>query len=199
MYKVIMSKRDKIVAYCKKQPGVHSRRELVDAGAYPALIRKLVSEDILEEVSRGYYRLVGQEVDFEGLATVAKIVPQGVFCLLSALSYHNIGTQNPHEYHIAIPKSKWIPDRPEFTLQVYQFGDKAYQSGIETHGVIKVYSIAKTVADCFKFRNQIGLDVALEALKDALKNKKVKVSEIIDQAEVCRVRNVMMPYLESMA
>ena len=143
---------------------------------------------------------MGQEESANSdLELVAAIVPQGVFCLLSALSFHDIGTQRPFEYHLAIPYGKRPPQRPEISIQTYRFGGRSYDSGVERHGNIKVYGIAKTVADCFKFRNQIGMDVALEALREALRGRKATIAEIMDQASVCRVKNVMMPYLESMS
>ena len=156
-----INKTDKIIKLFNQAPGVHSYKEIIDAGAYNALIRKLVTNGILEEITRGYYKLVGQNVtENSDMEDISAIIPQGVFCLLSALYFHNIGTQNAFEYHIAIPNGKWIPSHPEFNFQIYQFGNKSYKSGIEYYGRIKVYSIAKTVADCFKFRNKIGLDVA---------------------------------------
>ena len=170
----------------------------MEVGAYSSLIRKLVANGILEEITRGYYKLAGQdETEYSEMEGISVIIPHGVFCLISALSFHNIGTQKAFEYHIAIPNGKWIPSHTEFNYHIYQFGEKSYISGIEHYGRIKVYSIAKTVADCFKFRNQIGQDIALEALKDAIKNKRTTISDILDQAEVCRVKKVIIPYLES--
>ena len=193
-----MNKFSKVVKLYEEVPGVHSFKELMDVGAYSALVKKMVNENILEEVTKGFYRLVSQEeLEHSDLDTIAAIVPEGVLCLLSALSFHNIGTQKAFEYHLAIPNSKRPPQRYEFAIHTYKFGRKSYESGIEQYGRIKVYSVAKTVADCFKFRNQIGMDVALEALKDVLNNKRTSIAELLDQAEVCRVKNVMMPYLEA--
>ena len=195
-----MSKTEEMIRFFTLNPGVHSRKGLVKVGAYPALLRKLVTNNILEEVSRGFYRLIDQEeLENDDLETIASVIPNGVFCLQSALHFHNLGTQQAFEYHLAIPKGQWIPERNEFNIKIYQFGKQAYGSGIEKHGTIKVYSVAKTIADCFKFRNQIGLDIALEALKDVIRNKRATIAEILDQAEVCRVKNVIMPYLESMS
>ncbi|WDE97269.1 hypothetical protein PQO03_04800 [Lentisphaera profundi] len=194
-----MKTTDKIVKYYQEFPGVHSLKELEAIGGYPNLVRKLVDNGQLEEVARGLYRLSAQEeAEHADLEAIAMAVPAGVFCLLSALSYHNIGTAQAFEYHLAIPKGKRSPQRPEFAIQSYQFGGRSYESGIEQYGKIKVYSIAKTVADCFRFRNRIGLDVALEALKDVLRNKRASVAELVDMAEACRIKSVMMPYLESL-
>ena len=193
-----IKKTDKIIKLFNNSSGVHSYKEIVNVGAYPSLVRKLVKDGILEEVTRGYYRLAGQdEPEYTDMDEISVIIPKGVFCLFSALSFHNIGTQKAFEYHIAIPNGKWVPSHPEFNFKIYQFGEKSYKSGIEHYGHIKVYSIAKTVADCFKFRNKIGQDVALEALKDVIITKRATISDILDQAEICRVKKVIIPYLES--
>ncbi|MDD7985329.1 hypothetical protein PQO01_10230 [Lentisphaera marina] len=194
-----MKTTENIVKFYEASPGVHTLKELETIGAYANLVRDLVAHGILEEVARGLYRLSTQEepehIHFEAIAVA---IPQAVFCLLSALTFHEIGTQRPFEYHIAIPKGKRAPQRQDFTIQSYQLSTSSYQAGIEKHGRIKVYSVAKTVADCFKFRNQLGLDVALESLKDVLRNKRASVADLLEMAEVCRVKKVIMPYLESL-
>lgn len=193
-----MTKEEQIINLYRCHPGVHTFKELVNAGAYTVMLKRLVRENVLKEVTKGFYSLVDQEEsEFSDLETIAAIVPEGVFCLFSALNFHNIGTQKSFEYHLAIPYGKRPPQREEFSIRTYKFSEKSYNSGIENHGRIKMYSIAKTVSDCFKFRNQIGMDVALEALKDVMKNKRAPIADILDQAEVCRVKKVMIPYLES--
>jgi predicted transcriptional regulator of viral defense system len=193
-----MNKKEQIINLYKQNPGIHSFKELMSAGAYPAMVKKLVQDNVLEDVTKGFYRLAGQEEsEFSDIETIAAILPEGVFCLFSALNFHNIGTQKSFDYHLAIPYGKRPPERKEFSIHTYRFSEKSYNSAIESYGCIKVYSIAKTVADCFKFRNQIGMDVALEALKDVINNKRATISDILDQADVCRVKKVMMPYLES--
>ncbi len=193
-----MNKKEQIINFCKSQPGVHSYKELVAGGAYTVLLKKMVRDNILTEATKGFYRLTEQEEsEFSDMETIAAILPEGVFCLFSALNFHNIGTQKSFDYHLAIPYGKRPPKRNEFSISTYRFNDKTYMSGIETHGKIKVYSTAKTVADCFKFRNQIGMDVALEALKDVINNKRATIADILDQASLCRVKNIIMPYLES--
>jgi predicted transcriptional regulator of viral defense system len=195
-----VNREEDIVKLYDQSPGIHSFTELIHAGGYTALVKKLVRENVLEEVAKGLYRLVSQEESAHSdLEVVAAIVPQGVFCLLSALSFHDVGTQKPFEYHLAIPYGKRPPQRDEFSIHTYRFGGRSYDSGVEKHGSVKVYGIAKTVVDCFKFRNQIGLDIALEALREVLKGRKATIADILDQAAVCRVRKVMMPYLESMS
>ena len=193
-----MSKKDQIINYLNKNPGIHSLRELVEAGAYKHLVRNLVHENILEEVCRGFYKLADYEPETHfDLEEIAAVVPRGVFCLISALSFHNIGTQMQNQYHIAIPSKMAATTRKDYPIKSYFYSEKVYKAGIEKHNSIKVYSVAKTVADCFKFRNKIGLDVALEALKYSIKEKRASIAEIIEMAEVCRVKKIMMPYLEA--
>ena len=128
----------------------------------------------------------------------AKRVPRGVVCLASALRYHEIGTQAPHQVWLALPRGTSPPRTGN--IRFCQFSEACYAFGIEEHklsgGTIRVYSPAKTVADCFKYRNKYGLDVALEALRDGWREKKFTMRELNAAAEVCRVRRVLRPYLE---
>lgn len=191
-------KQNKIIKFYRKNPGVHSYKELAEAGAYVKLIQDMLEEGILEEVTRGFYRLSEQEHEqYSDLENISAVIPEAVFCLISALDFHGIGTQRAFDFHIALPRGKRKPEREDFSIQHYYFSDDSYKSGIEDHGSFKVYCPAKTVADCFKFRNKIGLDVALEAMKETIRSKKATRAEIIAQAEVCRVRKVIFPYLEA--
>lgn len=192
-----MSKREGIISFFEKNPGVHPLKRLVELGAYRNLVRTMTEELILEEVSRGHYQLAGYEPEnYFDLREVSSIIPNSVFCLISALYFHNIGTQIPRQYHIAIPSTQAATIRKDYPVKTYFFSEKPYKAGIEIHDGIKVYSIAKTVADCFKYRNKIGLDVAMEALKYSISNKRTTIAEIFEMAEVCRVKNVMMPYVQ---
>ena len=192
-----MSKIEQIINFFDKSPGIHTHKELLEVGAYPNLLRNMVKENVLEEVSRGYYQLAGYFPDNFDLEEISAIVPKGVFCLISALYFHNIGTQIPREYYLAIPIGVNPTERTKYRIRNFFYSEKVYKAGIEKHGNIRVYSAAKTVADCFKFRNKIGLDVALEALKEVLRSRKASVQEIIEMADVCRVRNIIMPYMEA--
>ena len=159
---------------------------------------------MLERPGRGLYRLANANQSRHAqLAEVAKRVPRSVVCLLSALDFHGLTTQLPHELWIAIPKTARTPRIEYPPLRILRYGEAAYHFGIELHvldGVeVKVYSAAKTVADCFKFRNQVGLAVALEALRDCRRKKKATGDELWKAAKVCRMANVMRPYLESLA
>jgi predicted transcriptional regulator of viral defense system len=133
---------------------------------------------------------------------VGRRVPGGVFCLLSALSFHEITTQSSASVWIALPQGARRPAISSPSLRVVRLSGASLTEGIENHKVegvpIRVYSAAKTVADCFKFRNKIGLDVAIEALKDSLRQKKATVNEIYHYAKVCRVSNVIRPYMEAL-
>ena len=136
----------------------------------------------------------------DGLADAAR-VPQAVFCLLTALQFHELTTQLPRQVWIALPKGSHVPRIDYPPIKLIKYTGDAYTQGIETHSRdkvdLRVYSVAKTIADCFKHRNKIGLDVALEALRDARKQKKVSADDLWRYAKICRVANVMRPYLEA--
>lgn len=135
-------------------------------------------------------------------AEVAKQVPEGVLCLLSALVFHGLTTQNPASVWIALGRGARNPALTSPSLKVVRLSGPSLTDGIEQHRVegvpVRVYSAAKTVADCFKFRNKIGLDVAMEALKDCVRQKKARVDEIYHYAKICRVSKVILPYMESL-
>jgi predicted transcriptional regulator of viral defense system len=132
---------------------------------------------------------------------VAARAPQAVFCLLTALQFHGLTTQLPRQVWIALPQGSHTPKMDYPPVKLTQYSGDAFKQGIETHRIdqveIRVYSAAKTVADCFKHRNKIGLDVALEALKDARSQKKASADDLWRYAKICRVANVMRPYLEA--
>jgi predicted transcriptional regulator of viral defense system len=136
------------------------------------------------------------------LAEVGKRVPGGVVCLLSALQFHRLTTQAPYEVWLAIDRKAWRPISVELPLRIFRFSGPALSQGIEEHRIegvpVKVYTPAKTVADCFKYRNKIGLDVALEALRVCWKQRQATMDQLWQAANICRVANVMRPYLESL-
>lgn len=166
------------------------------------ILTRLTEAGLLERVGRGLYRLPGtQTSEYESLAAVAAKAPQAVFCLLTALQFHELTTELPRQVWIAMPRGSHLPRIDYPPLRMVQFSGDAYASGIEQverdGARLQVYSAAKTVADCFKYRNKIGLDVALQALKDARAGGKASADDIWRFAEVCRVTNVIRPYLES--
>jgi predicted transcriptional regulator of viral defense system len=184
------------------QKGLLRASDLDAIHAPRVVLTRLTAAGLLEKVERGLYRLPDAQVsEFESLATIATKVPQAVFCLLTALQFHELTTQLPRQLWIAMPRGSHPPRIDYPPLKMVQFTGEAYTAGVEEvvrDGVkLRVYGVAKTVADCFKHRNKIGLDVALEALKDARSRNRASVDEIWSYAKVCRVANVMRPYLES--
>lgn len=183
---------------------VLSMKDLVDQGIHPENLRRLHQRGLLVRCSRGVYRLAKAEFSENlTLAEVTKRVPSAVFCLLTALRFHNIGTQNPPDVWLALNRGMARPrmDRPR--LRVMRFSGKAFTEGVETHKVenvpVQVTNPAKTVADCFKYRNKVGLDVALESLRECWRSRKATMDDLWRCAKICRVSNVMRPYLESLA
>lgn len=171
-------------------------------GWSPQLLLQLYQAGKLQRFARGLYGLPDAEVtEHQTLMEVCQRVPKAVLCLLSALQFHEIGTQGPHEVWIALPEATQAPRLDYPTQRITRLRGDAYSEGIQTvteHGApIRVYSPAKTVTDCVKFRNKIGLDVTLEALKDAWRSRKVTMAELGHFARVNRVERVMQPYLEA--
>lgn len=184
--------------------GLIRTREAIDRGIHPRTLKNLVEEGALEQVSRGVYRLAGEEpVSNPDLFTVATRVPKGVICLISALAFHDLTTQIPHKVYVSLERDAKKPRLDYPPLSIHYFTDKAFREGIEKHMIdgveVQVYSREKTLADCFKFRNQIGMDVVLEALRLYRAQRKIKMNDIFHYAKICHVENVMKPYLESMA
>ncbi len=183
--------------------GLIRSRDLAPLAISRVSLTRAVRRGQLERVGRGLYGLPGREVSAHGsLAEVARRVPKGVVCLLSALRFHGLTTQAPFEVWLAIENKAIAPKLDYPPLRIVRFSGVALTEGVEEHVVdgvtIRVTSIAKTVADCFKYRNKIGLDVALEALRDAWKDKRLTSEAIWRYAKICRVANVMRPYLESL-
>lgn len=172
-------------------------------GWSPQLLIRLHQAGKLQRLGRGLYGLPDAEItEHQTLIEVCQRVPKAVLCLLSALQFHEIGTQLPHEVWIALPEGSQTPALSYPSLRITRLRGTAYTDGIQTvtdlGAPIRVYCAAKTVTDCFKFRNKIGLDVALEALKDAWHNRKVTMAELSHFAKINRVERVMQPYLEAM-
>lgn len=175
----------------------------LDAIKAPRIVlTRLAAAGLLEKVGRGLYRLPSLTAsEHEGLAAVATKVPQAVFCLLTALQFHELTTQLPRQIWIAMPRGSHAPRIAYPPIKMVQMTGAVYTAGVEEHlrdGVkLRVYSAAKTVVDCFKHRNKIGLDVALEALKDVRDNRGATADDLWRYAKICRVANVMRPYLEA--
>ena len=178
--------------------------DLIQHGIPRVALTRAVQSGQLERVSRGLYALPGRTVSAHGsLAEVARRVPKGVVCLLSALRFHDLTTQAPFEVWLAIDNKAGTPKLDYPPLRIVRFSGAALTEGVEEHVIdgvtVRVTDVAKTVADCFKYRNKIGLDVALEALREAWDAKRMTSNEIWYYAKIDRVANVMRPYLESLA
>jgi predicted transcriptional regulator of viral defense system len=185
-----------------KRAGVMRTRELTGQGVHRVHLQRLEQRGLIERAGRGLYRLAGAELsEHESFIEAAKLVPQGVLCLLSALNFHNLTTQDPFEVWIAIGRGAHRPRVESPPLRIHYFSGPALTEGVEEHRIqgvtVRVYDVAKTVADCFKFRNKIGLDVALEALRECRRERRARIDEIEHYAEICRGANVMRPYLEA--
>jgi len=186
----------------RKHGGQLRMSEAIAHGITRYMLYSLRDKGIIEQVSRGIYRLVElPPISNPDLVTVSLRFPNAVICLISALAYHDITTQIPHDVSVAVPRDSRIPSLDYPPIQAHRFSNEAYKSGIEEHlidGVpIKFYSPEKTLADCFKFRNKIGMDVVLEALKLYKTRKKFDPGELLKFAKICRVEKVMRPYLEA--
>jgi predicted transcriptional regulator of viral defense system len=183
--------------------GIIRVQDLKDEGIHPEHLRRMVSKGLIIQTGRGLYNAVDADISaHHSLAQVSKWVPSGVVCLLSALQFYNIGTQNPFEVWLALERKIARPRIQYPPLRIVHFSGESFSKGIEEHCIenitIKVYSPAKTLADCFKFRNKVGLDVAIEALRDCIKQRLCTNDELWNYSRICRVSNVMKPYIESM-
>ncbi len=185
-----------------EEKGILHARDLRDQGIPNTYLGRMVEQGLLEKVSRGLYRLPdGPITEFHTLVTAAAKVPQGVVCLLSALSFHDLTTQIPFEIWMALENKAWAPKKGDLPIRYVRSSGEAFTTGVEEHEIegllIKIYNPAKTVADCFKYRNKIGVDIAIEALRDGFHKRKFTVDELMHYARICRVHNVMRPYLEA--
>lgn len=185
-----------------RNSGIVSTGEVRSQGIHHEYLRRLCAERKLVRVGRGRYMLPDAEVTaHHGLALAGKAVPQGVICLLSALRFHEIGTQAPHEVWIAIDRRAARPRVKHPKMRIMRFSGKALTEGIDEHNVegvpVRIYNPAKSVADCFKYRNKIGLDVALEALREVIRERKCTTDKLWWYAKICRVTKAMRPYMEA--
>ena len=185
-----------------EKAGVIRPRDLDELRIPREYLRRLHAAGVLERPGRGIYVAAdAQPTENQSLAEATKRVPQGVVCLLSALQFHDLTTQAPFEVWMALGEKAWRPHVDYPPLRVVRFSKRTLTTGVEMHRIggvdVPVFGPAKTVADCFKYRNKVGLDVALEALRDCWRKRRATMDELWEAAEVCRVSNVMRPYLES--
>lgn len=197
-----MVKREKLLEIAKKK-GIVRPRDAEAAGISAVYLNKLHAEGVLEKPSRGIYVLPGTDFgENQTLLEACSRVPGGVICLLSALRFHDLTTQAPYEVWVAIPEKARRPRVEYPPLRIVRFSEAAMAHEVQEHkvkgGKLRVYSPAKTVADCFKYRNKIGLDVAIEALRDCWSQKKATSDQLWQAAKVCRMKNIMQPYMEAL-
>ncbi len=187
-----------------RQAGVLRSRDLDAEGIPREYLRRLLAEGLLDHPGRGIYVAAGRRpTPNHALAEACKRVPQGIVCLLSALRFHELTTQAPFEVWLAIGGKARLPKAGYPPLRIVRFSGPALAESVQGRRIegvpVKVYRPAKTVADCFKYRNKIGLDVALEALRECWEKRRATMDELWQAAKTCRVANVMRPYLESLA
>lgn len=185
-----------------RQHGMLRSSDLNAVGTPRVMLTRLTASGQLVKVGRGLYRLPQTLMsEDESLAVIATKVPQAVFCLLTALQFHGLTTQLPRQLWLAMPRGSHAPRIGYPPLRMVQYSGESYSQGIEVFErdqvLLRVYGVAKTVADCFKHRSAIGLDVALEALKEARASQRASAEDLWRFARICRVANVMRPYLEA--
>lgn len=195
--------KERAVIDLAKKLGTIRIKDLLDRGIHPEFARRLVRKDILARSGRGLYTLTGSEItEHHDFALVAKRLPKGVICLTSALLFHGIGTQLPRKIWLALEKGSAQPRLSYPPISVIRLSGASFSEGIDIHEIeavpVRIYNPAKTVVDCFKFRNRIGLEAAIEAVRECLHARKATSDEIYHYAKICRVWNVMKPYLEAL-
>lgn len=184
--------------------GILRPRDLRAYGIPRTYLQRLERKGLVERVARGLYAAADAAFDPRStMAEAAKRVPHGVICLLSALRFHELTTQSPHEVWMAIDRKARRPRASGLPIRFVRFSGRALSEGVEGHRVggvtLRIYGAAKTVADCFKYRHKLGLDIAIEALRDCLRQRKCSRDELWRYAAICRVTTVMKPYLEAAA
>jgi predicted transcriptional regulator of viral defense system len=187
----------------RRAGGILRTAQALRAGVHPRDLYALRDAGVLEQISRGVYRLADlPPLADPDLVTVALRVPKGVIALVSALHFHALTTEIPHEVSVALPPGTSRPKLDWPPVRVYWLSGAMYTSGIEVHkrdGVpLRVYGAAKTVADCFKFRNRIGIEVALDALRTGIQERKFTQAALLRMARTCRVGQIVRPYLEAL-
>ena len=194
--------QNKVLKLARRGQGV-TARELAETGIHRQVLSRLVATGELERIARGIYRLPEHPItEHHSLAVASTAVPHGVVCLISALQFHELGTQLPHQIWLAIDRRARRPALKYPPLRIVRYSGAALTEGIETHRLegqsVRVYNVAKTLADCFKYRNKIGLDVAMEALREAWRARRFTMTDMHRYAGICRVQRVMQPYLEAL-
>ena len=198
----MVSKAKKLVDFFKKQRGIARFSAVLKAGFHPDTLLSIEKEGVVEKIGRGLYKLQeSKALSNPDLVVAALKVPKGVVCLVSALSFHEATDEVPPYVDLAIPRGARANKIDFPPINYYRFTFEAWKSGIEEHKIdghiVQIYSLAKTIADCFKFRNKIGVQIAREALKVAVTEKRIPPKEIMRYAKICRVANIIKPILET--
>lgn len=195
--------QQKAIALFRQHGGTLRTAEALRLGIHPRTLYAMRDTGVLERLSRGLYRLAEfPPLSNPDLVTVALNIPQAVICLVSALAFHELTTQVPHAVDLALPRGAERPRLDYPPLRIFWFSGPAWSEGVEIHQVddvpVRIYSLEKSVADVFKYRRKIGLDVALEALKQYRQHRDFDVSRLLHYARICRVENVIKPYMEAL-
>ena len=197
------SKAEQLIKFFQKQNGIGRFSAILQAGFHPDTLTALENEGTIEKIGRGLYRLKDSAPSSHpDLIAACLQAPNGVICLISALAFHEATNEIPQAVDLAIERGSHANKIQYPPVKFYHFASEAWKVGVEEHNIegqiIKVYSLAKTVADCFKFRNKIGADTARETIKTAVTEKRVPAKEIMHYAKICRVNNIIKPILESL-
>jgi predicted transcriptional regulator of viral defense system len=183
--------------------GTFRTKDALAMGIHPRTLYGMREEGAIEQISRGIFRVASlPRLSHPDLAVVALRVPRAVICLISALAYHDATSEIPHEIHIALPRKTKSPKIHYPPLRIFWFSAAAIAEGIETvflDGIkVHLFNLPKTVVDCFRFRNKLGLDIAIEGLNQAIKRKGVKPAELLRYARLCHIEKIMLPYIEAL-
>ncbi|MBL7543652.1 MAG: type IV toxin-antitoxin system AbiEi family antitoxin domain-containing protein [Bdellovibrionaceae bacterium] len=198
-----MTAETKAIALFRKAGGMMRTAQAIKAGVHPVILYKLRDQGLIESLERGFYKLTDQSAGSDPqLAQVSLKYKNSVLCLTSALFIHELTTQIPRQVCIALPKGTHSPSESSSVHFIF-LADKQYKSGIEEKNIggikFKVYDPEKTIVDCFKFRNKIGSDLAVEALKEWKKKRPKNLKKLLEYARICRVEKIMAPYIEALS
>ena len=198
----MQSKSQKLMGFFRKHGGVVRFSAVLEAGFHPDSLGALAKDHKIERIAWGLYRLSDYDMGANPDLIAASLqAPRGVICLLSALAFHEATTEIPKYVDIAIPQGAHANRVKYPPIRFYHFDRRTWPAGIEKHKIgnhtVRVYSLARTIADCFKFRNKVGINIAREALKDAVAEKKVMPKEIMQYARICRVDRIIKPIMEA--
>lgn len=196
-----MSKAEQQILNIAGEKGTVCSADLVPQEIPREYLSRMVNKGLLQRMARGIYCLPNANItEHHDLALVSALVPNSVITLLSALAFHNVGTQNPHKVWVAVKAKAYAPKFDYPPVRYHYYSGAAFELGVETHRIegvdVKIYSVAKTVVDCFRLRNKVGLDVALEALKEGWQAKRFTADELMTLAKECRIASVIQPHFE---